>query len=179
MKHLIGGIGLIMRRKDSRRIVIFATASFFLLLLISQNGRSAASLLSFDFIPLTRRLSLFLSTLFDIKNTFTASALVLAVLGSFLGGINLSLAYTYMKTRGDMILKSGLYSGIGLFFAFLGVGCAACGTAFLSVLLGFFGFSAMLNFLPYQGQEIGYAGLIFLSIATYALAKKVTAPNMC
>ena len=76
-------------------------------------------------------------------------------------------------------MKSGLYSGIGLMVAFLGIGCAACGTAFLSLVLGFFGFSAMLNVLPYQGQEIGYIGLIILCIATYSLAKKVTAPNVC
>src|SRR3989344_5102268 len=108
------------------------------------------------------------STLFDIKNTFTAGSLILATLGSLLGGINLSLAYTYMRLRGEIILHSGLYSGIGLIFAFLGVGCAACGTALFSVILGFFGFSAMLNLLPYQGQEIGYIGLIILCIATYS-----------
>jgi hypothetical protein len=85
----------------------------------------------------------------------------------------------YVKVRGEVILKSGLYSGVGLLFAFLGIGCAACGTAFLSVLLSFFGFSAMLSVLPYQGQEIGYVGIIFLCIATYTLAKKVTAPNVC
>ena len=84
-----------------------------------------------------------------------------------------------MKIRGEVIIKSGVYSGIGLIFAFLGIGCAACGTAFLSVILGFFGFSTMLNVLPYQGQEIGYIGLIFLSIATYVLANKVMAPRVC
>jgi len=96
-----------------------------------------------------------------------------------LGGINISLAYTYMRLRGQIILRSGLYSGIGVFMAFLGIGCAACGTALLSILLGFFGLSAMLNLLPYQGQEIGYIGLIFLSIASYSLAQKVSAPNVC
>lgn len=96
-----------------------------------------------------------------------------------MGGINISLAYTYVKIRGEAIVKSGLYSGFGLFLAFLGVGCAACGTAFLSVILGFFGFSAMIGALPYQGAEIGYIGLIFLCIATYSLSKKVTAPNVC
>lgn len=179
MKHLLDGLSLIMRRKDSRLVIIFSAAAFFLLLLLTQNGRSAFAVMSFDFIPTGKRFGLFVSTLFDIKNTFTGSALLLAMLGSLLGGINLSLAYTYMKTRGEMILKSGFYSGVGLFFAFLGVGCAACGTAFLSVLLGFFGFSAILNILPYQGQEIGYAGLLFLCVATYMLAKKVTAPNVC
>ena len=179
MKRLGDGLMLIFRRNDSRLVVICATVVFALLLLILQNGRAAYDVVSFDSLSLLRRVSLFSSTLFDIGNTFTTGTLLLAVLGSLVGGINISLAYTYMRLRGDVILHSGLYSGIGLVLAFLGVGCAACGTALLSVLLGFFGLSAMLQLLPYQGQEIGYVGLILLSFATYTLAHKVSAPNVC
>lgn len=179
MKHLVTSLTLIVRRKDSRLVIILATIVFLLLLLLVQNGRASYDIFSFDSIPFAKRFSLALSTLFDIKNTFTAGALILAVLGSFLGGINLSLAYTYMRLRGAVLLHSGLYSGIGLLFAFFGIGCAACGTALLSVVLSFFGFSAMLQVLPYQGQEIGYIGVIFLCIATYTLAHKVAVPNVC
>lgn len=179
MKHLVTSLSLIVRRRDSRLVIILSTAVFFFLLLCVQNGRAAFELLGFDSLPLIKRISIALSTLIDITHTFTAGALILAILGSFLGGINISLAYTYMRVRGEVIVKSGLYSGIGLLLAFLGVGCAACGTALLSVILGFFGFSAMLQLLPYQGQEIGYIGLIFLCIATYALAHKVATPNVC
>lgn len=179
MKHLVDSLTLIVRRKDSRLVIIIATIVFAAMLLLFQNGKAALDVFSFDILPLGKRLTLAISTLFDITNTFSAGALILAVLGSFVGGINLSLAYTYMRLRGEVILHSGLYSGIGLLFAFFGVGCAACGTALLSVVLGFFGFSAMLNVLPYQGQEIGYIGLIILCIATYTLAHKVAVPNVC
>ena len=84
-----------------------------------------------------------------------------------------------MRLRGEIILRSGLYSGIGLLMAFLGVGCAACGTALLSVLLGFFGFSTMLSVFPYQGEELGYIGIIILLIATYTLSRKVVSPAVC
>jgi hypothetical protein len=179
MKHLVTSLTLIVKRKDSRLVIIIGTIVFLVLLLLVQNGRAAYDVFGFDSIAMSRRLSLATLTLFDITNTFTAGALILAVLGSLLGGINLSLAYTYMILRGRVLLHSGLYSGIGLLFAFFGVGCAACGTALLSVILGFFGFSAMLNVLPYQGQEIGYIGLIFLCMATYTLAHKVAVPNVC
>jgi uncharacterized integral membrane protein len=179
MKPILDSLRLIIARKDSRYVIIFSTIIFLFLLLLVQNGGAASELFALKSLPLTKRSMLFLSTLFDITSTFTAGALILAVLGSFLGGINLALAYTYIKVRGEIILKSGLYSGIGLIFAFFGIGCAACGTAFLSVILGFFGFSAMLQVLPYQGQEIGYIGLIFLCIATYTLSKKVTSPAVC
>ncbi len=179
MKHLVTSLTLIVRRKDSRLVIIISTIVFLFLLLLVGNGKSAYEIFSFESLPLVRRLSLAMTTLFDITSIFTAGALILAVLGSFLGGINISLAYTYMRLRGEVLVHSGLYSGIGLLFAFFGVGRAACGTALLSVVLGFFGFSAMLSMLPYQGQEIGYVGLIFLCIATYTLAHKVAVPNVC
>jgi hypothetical protein len=179
MKPLVDSLRLIATRKDSRLVIIFSTIVFLILLLVVQNGKATIEMLGLDALPFLKRVSLAISVLFDVRSTFTAGSLILATLGSFLGGINLSLAYTYVKTRGDMIVRSGLYSGFGLILAFLGIGCAACGTAFLSVLFGFFGFSTMLNILPYQGQEIGYIGLLFLCIATYSLSKKVMAPNVC
>lgn len=179
MKPLIDGLHLVATRKDARYVIIIATVVFMLLLLATQNGKVAWSAFDLTSFSLIKRISLFFSLFFDITSTFTAGALILAVLGSLLGGINLALAYVYVQVRGQMLMKSGLYSGLGLVFAFLGVGCAACGTALLSVILSFFGFSAMLDVLPYQGQEIGYIGIIFLCIATYTLAHKVMAPNVC
>ncbi len=179
MKPIVDSLYVIVTRRDSRYVIIFSTIIFFLLLLVVQNGKASFDVFSFNFLPFVKRVMLFFRIFFDFKSTFTSSSLILATLGSFLGGINVSLAYTYMKIRGRLILKSGLYSGVGLVFAFLGVGCAACGTAFVSLILGFFGFSAMLHVLPYQGEEIGYVGLIFLCIATYSLSRKVAAPNVC
>ncbi len=179
MKPLVDSLHLIATRKDSRYVIIVSTLVFLLLLLVVQNGKAGMEMFGLTSLSFFKRLTLFITTLFDVQSTFTGGTLILATLGSLLGGINLSLAYTYIKIRGDMILKSGLYSGAGLILAFLGIGCAACGTAFLSVLLGFFGFSAMLNLLPYQGQEIGYIGLMILCIATYTLSKKVSSPNVC
>lgn len=179
MKNLVTSLRLIVKRKDSRLVIIFSTLLFLIVFLFLENGKAAYDIFSFESIPFTKRTLVGVSTLFDITNTFTSGSLILIILGSFLSGINISLAYTYIRLRGEIILHSGLYSGIGLVFAFLGIGCAACGTAFLSVILGFFGFSAMLTHLPYQGQEIGYVGLIFLCIATYTLAHKVAVPNVC
>lgn len=179
MHHLQSSLQLIVSRPDSRRVLILTTCLFLLTLLLVQNGASAWALLGFDTIPLFNRLGLVLYTLFDIQSTFTPGTLILAVLGSFLGGINMALAYTYVRVRGQTIISSGMYSGIGLLVAFLGIGCAACGTALLSLILGFFGFSAMLGVLPYEGMEVGYIGIFILCIATYSLSKKVETPNVC
>lgn len=179
MEHVTQGLSTIFSRKDSRLVFAATAIGFFTVLLLVQNGSAAYAVWSFTTLSIGERISTILQTLFNITGTFSSSSLLISLLSSLLGGINISLAYTYMKVRGEIIARSGLYSGIGLFMAFIGIGCAACGTAFLSVILSFFGLSAMLHVLPYQGQEIGYIGLIFLCIATYSLASKVSAPATC
>jgi hypothetical protein len=179
MKDVVFSFSLAVRRKDSLGIFIGASILFFFLILLVQNGTASVEVFSFTALPFMQRLLLATKTIFDIYHTFTIGTLVLAVLGSFLGGINIALAYLYIRLRGEVILHSGLYNGIGLLFAFIGIGCAACGTAFLSIILSFFGFSAMLSLLPYEGQEIGYTGLIFLCIATYSLSRRVARSNVC
>lgn len=179
MKNLIDGLHLIMMRKDSRMVFVIAVLTFLLGVLLVQNGKNAFPMLGFESLSFFKRISLFFGTLFDLTSVFTPTALVLAVVSSVIGAVNISLAYTYMHLRGGAIVKSGLYSGTGLVFAFLGVHCFACGTALLSVILSFFGLGAVLKILPYHGQEIAFLGLLIISIATYSLAQKVKAPNVC
>ncbi len=179
MKEMLYGLRLVMSRRDGVIVIISSSSLFLFLLVLSQNGRSAFQVFEITSLSMFGQIALFLSTVFDIGSAFTTSTFILATLGSLLAGINLALTYVYMKTRGEVLFKSGLYSGIGLVLALFGVGCAACGTALLSLLLGFFGFSTMLSVFPYQGQEIGYIGLMFLLFATYFLSKKVSTPNVC
>lgn len=168
-----------MLRGDSRLVVILTSALFFLLVLLVQNGSSFFDAFTLTSLPPLRRFMLALSTLFDLTSTFTVDALIIALVGSLLSGLNIALLYVYMKVRGTAVLRSGLYSGLGLILALLGVGCVACGAALLSAVLSFLGFSTVLAVLPYHGVEIGYLGLIVLLIATYTLSKKATAPLVC
>lgn len=179
MKHLVNGFFLIIKRRDGRWIVFVASTLLITLLFAFQNGSTAIQIFSLDALTVARRISLFLQLFFDMTSAFTPAALVLAILGSILGAFNLALAYVYIKLRGEVILKSGLYSGFGLVLAFLGVGCAACGTAFLATIFSFLGLSSVLEIFPYHGQEIGYVGIIVLFLATYTLAKKVAQPLVC
>lgn len=179
MKKFVSGLGIIFRRRDSLVVVVVSSVVFFVLLLVIQNGKASLEALGFTALSVSKRLSLATSTLTDLGSSFNTGTLLLAVFGSIVGGINTSLAYTYMKQRGQLILSSGLYSGLGLFLAFLGIGCAACGTVFVATILGFFGLSSVLHVLPYHGQEIGYLGIVVLFIATYFLSHKVTQPNVC
>lgn len=180
MKYFFRGISLIVLEKKTRFIFILATALFFLIILIVQNGSQALSVASMPLFHLTQRLDLFFSILFDITNAFTQSTLFLSIFSSILGGINISLAYYYFKIRGLSFKKRHILgNGVGMFFAFLGVGCAACGTVFLGTLLSLIGASGILTKLPYSGEEIGVLGVIILSMATYSIARKASMPLTC
>ncbi len=178
MKAFLKSLRVVAQKKDSRMVLMGSTLFFLLTILLVEKSETLLSIskLSFSWVEKT---TLIFSYLFDIGSSFTLGSLILVILGSVLSGINLAFAYTYFTTRAKVLMKTNLYSGIGLFFALLGVGCAACGTALLSTLLGLVGFSSILGFLPYQGLEVGYIGLAILMLATISLAKKVIAPNIC
>lgn len=178
MDDLVKSLRTILKNKDSRHILVGSTLFFFLVVVLTEKSAALSSVITQDFTIL-QKLTLLLTYTFDLGSSFGIGALILIILGSILGGVNLALAYTYFKTHSKALASSGLYSGAGFFFALLGVGCAACGTALLSTILGFLGLSFILGFLPYQGLEIGYLGLFILGLATMSLAKKVAGPKVC
>lgn len=180
MKYFFRGLSLIILEKKTRIVFILATTFFFLIILIMQNGSQAVSFASMPLLSFTERLNLFFSTLFDITSKFTQSTLLVSTLSSILGGINISLAYYYFKTRGVVLKKRHVFGhGVGMFLAFLGIGCAACGTVFLGTILSLIGGAGLLTKLPYGGEEVGVLGVIILGIITYQTARKASMPLVC
>ncbi len=102
---------------------------------------------------------------------------------SLLAGINLALFVYYIRGRQTPLKirmnKEGVLSLGGMINGFLGLGCAACGTFVLSAVLSFFGFGAILTFLPLKGAEIGFLGILFMIYATFILIKKIREPKVC
>lgn len=178
MNDLIKSLRAVLKNKDSRRILIGSSLLFFLAVILTEKATALSSVLTQNFTA-SQKITLLFTYVFDLRSSFTLGTLTLITAGSILGGINLALAYIYFKTHSKAVASSGLYSGAGFFFALLGVGCAACGTALLSTILGFLGLSFILGFLPYQGLEIGYLGLLILGLATMSLSKKVVGPKVC
>lgn len=178
MDALVKSVRTILKHKDSRHILLGSSLFFFLIVVLTEKEAALGSVITQDFTA-WQKLTLLLTYIFDLRSSFSIGALILIIVGSILGGVNLALAYTYFKTHSQAVARSGLFSGAGFFFALLGVGCAACGTALLSTILGFLGLSFVLGFLPYQGLEIGYLGLFILGLATLSLSKKVVGPKIC
>ncbi len=179
MKSIIGGLGVIFSRRDGVIVLSVSTLVLLILLFAVWNGSAAFDMLTITSLSLGSRVLLFLKIFFDGVSNFSVATLTLSVVGSFLGGVNFTLAYVYFRIRGEALFHSGLYNGVGLLLAYFGVGCAACGTAFVGVLFSALGLTPFLHMLPFGGEEFGVVGLIILTFATYSLSKKVIAPLVC
>jgi len=179
MFEILKSLQLVFTRRDTALVLICSILFFLLVFLLSEKAGSIESLWQLRIFSIPERLTLIYLFLISPGSSFMTNGVILGIAGSILGGLNLSFSYLYFKTRAESVLRSNLYSGTGLVLAFLGIGCAACGTALLASLLGILGLSSLLGYLPYGGVEVGYLGLGVLVIGTYILAQKITGPKVC
>lgn len=179
VESTLKGFLLLLKRKDAILMAVLTFFLFMFLIFLTEKWSAILNFYSLENFKFTEKTSLTLTYFFDWKSSFLPASLAMAIIGSLFGAVNITLSYLYFRTRGASIIKTGLSSGTGLVFAFLGIGCAACGTAILSTLLGLLGLSAILGFLPYDGLEVGFVGLLILVVATLVLARKLGSPAVC
>lgn len=179
MKSYASTLISVFTRKDGREVVLVTFIFFVALAFFLQNGTSAYEVLSFQSLSPVERSILWAKVLFSVEGSFTPSGVVLMLLASFLGSYNTGLAYIYMYTRGKSLLRGKIHNGVGIIIAFLGIGCSACGTALVAVILSGLGLSSVLGVLPHKGEEIAYLGVLVLFIGTYTLVNKLRAPLVC
>lgn len=179
MSLFFSGIKLVFKRKDS--LVVFLLTLFIVsvFFFIWQNGGSAIDVFNFNHLSASDQIKLFISTLFD-TNVFNEGLLrVLVILVSIVSAFNLALIYLYFKERQEVLVKSKIGSGLGLFLAIVGTHCVSCGFVFFQIALSTIGLGFVMQYLPLGGLEIGFVGLIIITINTYSLAKKVVNPYVC
>ncbi|MSR71426.1 MAG: hypothetical protein EXS50_02000 [Candidatus Taylorbacteria bacterium] len=109
---------------------------------------------------------------FLVSTEFLNALYVLFV--SLLLGLNISaFVYFYRKVRGGFDAKS---AGAGLgggFIAFLGAGCASCGTFIATYALGLIGGQGLLLWLPLGGREFAIVGIFGLLASLYMVCRRV------
>lgn len=131
-------------------------------------------------ISLTDKLYLVWSLLGALSTNFTPFSAITTVSTSFLVGVNVALiVYLYKRQKAQLSRNNIAISSLGVFFGMFGVGCAACGSLFLTALLSTFGGISLLTFLPLEGQEISIFGVCVLTYATYTLVQNSIKPIIC
>ena len=121
-------------------------------------------------LPLRGRLRILLELYPFVGTSFgTLQGLVLLVVAA-LAGLDVALATYHFREHG-VGLREGGTSAAGILLGFLGAGCAACGSAILLGLLGLFGVTTSLLFLPLDGLEFALLALVVLTLSIHWLAQ--------
>ena len=158
--------------------VAFFVVTFILLL---PNYSVLSTVILSPAIGLTSKLTFVGSLYAGITTNFTIFSATVVLMIAMLFGINSALLLFYIKNaRGaskGRIASTTTFSGAVA--AFLGIGCAACGSAVLLVVLQFFGVGFVTSMLPLHGAEFGLVGILMLLLVLRSLAKKISSPLVC
>ncbi len=102
--------------------------------------------------------------------------LTLIMAGLF--GLDAALIAHYMGRQVRLNRMAGA-SAVGVMIGLLGVGCASCGSVFLTSLLGVGATVGALSWLPLHGQEFTWLGIVVVTGSIFGIAKKITEPEAC
>lgn len=158
--------------------LVFLSVFFMTLFFGVQNLSKAMTVFMLDLSP-RETVSLFLSTYFDITNTFSLTTFLLLLIISLLEAVVFILFYQYMKLRHEALHAEKASVLVSTLLTLFGTSCAACGGVFLSLLssFGLIGSSAVLKLL--DSTVLLSSVLIFLLVTVYRLLKKVANPLVC
>lgn len=121
-------------------------------------------------LPLRGRIRILLELYPFIGTSFGALQGLVLIVVSALAGLDVALATYHFREHG-VGLQEGGSSVAGIVLGFLGAGCAACGSAILLGLLGLFGVSTSLLFLPLEGLEFALLALVVLTLSIHWLTR--------
>jgi hypothetical protein len=120
-----------------------------------------------------------IAPLFALHVTTPAEALFEGLL-PILVGINIALLIFYIRFFRTAPSTLSFGGGIaGSLAAFLGIGCAACGSIFLAAFASTLGAGGILALLPRGGEELGYLGIALLLVSIFTLSRTINKPPVC
>ena len=171
-----------MRRVFSRPTYVLCAAIVaclaFVAIIIARDAGFLAALISLRQVSPGEAAGFLLTFLRAAIASVPALDLALTAASAVLIGIVSAMSAFYARMyRAAPSVASGV-GILGAVSAFLGFGCAACGSVFLaSVFAGSLGGIAAL--LPFGGKEISFLGIALLAFAAYMLAHSIAKPRVC
>ncbi len=131
------------------------------------------SIVAMSDASLIDKIALPISLLSSIATNFTVLSAISTIAIAALAGINIALIAELART-GRVFARGAAAGASGIISGTLGMGCAACGSLFLTALAGTAIGTGALAFLPLGGGEFGIIGVLLLGYATYLLSKQIT-----
>lgn len=171
--------GLVYR--NPRYVVLSLVVAFtaFAAIVLYPNKELVTQLLVHGDATVIEKVMILFVLLGAIHTNFTFLTATYVVVLSILFGVYAAFITFFIRRRIKGAKQSGTAVGIaGVISGIIGVGCAACGSFFLTSfsLVGAGGF---LAFLPLDGAEFGLIGIVLLVSAIAITAKKIQSPAVC
>ena len=176
------GISQVLQEAIRTPIVLIASLlGFFLIWFIILIIPNTSFILNSFFSPSytgTEKLQIFFSVLRSFDDRLSVPDQIAVWILSFLSAINIGLFTQYVgkKISADQTHHIGLF---GTILSLLGVGCASCGSALLSSLIGITATAQLLSFFPLHGAEFSLLGAAFLLYSIVTLFRKIQKRNDC
>lgn len=124
------------------------------------------------------KIAIVTTSLGALNTNFTATSRAVTVAIALLAGLNTAMFAFYVRERRALDRLGGV-GMLGTALGLVSVGCAACGSVILSSLIGFGATAAFVGVLPFHGAEMGVAGIAFLLLSIWLIARKITSPGAC
>jgi hypothetical protein len=149
--------------------------------LLLPNSAVITQVFSTNGLSLWTKLSFFFTLYGTLSTNYSLLSAGNLLLVSILFGMNIALLVYYIRRQqiASANVTAHVTSISGLVSGLLGIGCAACGSVILTGLLGAFGASGILLFLPFHGAEFGLIGVFFLLLSIRYLIKRIDDPLVC
>lgn len=157
-------------------VSIAAAAAFvsFWMLVLASNIPLIVRVLGYGTAGMGEKVKIITSLFLSVGTNFSFFSLSMIIIISFLTGLNLStilyaIRHTGAQTRGVKITAAG-----GLGGAFLGGGCASCGTLVITPFLFSLGLGWVIPLLPLRGQEFNIFAALVLTVSLVVLLRRLS-----
>lgn len=131
-------------------------------------------------VPLGAKFGILLSLLGGIGTNFSllAAGYTIAIAGLF-GLTSAMIVYLLKQRRMAAVGQNIAISTGAVLSGVLGIGCAACGSLILGVVLPSLGVAGALAALPLQGEEFGILSVALLCVSLLLICKSIAEPTAC
>lgn len=149
-------------------VALVASFASLLTIVVAQNVTLVRDLVVFGPLPIESRLEILVVMLPFVGSGTEPFTGVGMIATSLLVGINLSMLTFHLNEHGlSLVHSSGSITGVVL--GTMGAGCAVCGAAVASAILGLFGAAGIIAYLPLDGLEFLLTAVVFVPLSTYWL----------
>lgn len=175
----IEAIRIVFSKPSYSLLFLFISAALFFIAVLTPNFSLISRVWQSENVNFETKAKLVFQLLGGIRTNFHFFSAVSTSLSALLFGVNVAMTVFYLK-RKRSIKKSFLGTISGGFAAgLMGVGCAICGSLFLSAFLPVLGLGGILSFLPLGGGEFGILGVILLFVSLVIISKQIADENIC